>query len=53
VLTYIGAWLNGLTIIILGVIALFSLPKAYEQNKAQVDQYMGLAQTQVNQVLEK
>lgn len=53
VLTYIGAWLNGLTIIILGVIALFSLPKAYEQNKAQVDQYMGLATQQVNQVLEK
>lgn len=53
VLTYIGAWLNGLTIIILMVIALFSLPKAYEQNKTQVDQYMGMAKQQVNQVLEK
>lgn len=53
VLTYIGAWVNGLTLIILSVLALFSLPKAYEQNKAQVDQYMGLAQQQINQVLEK
>lgn len=53
VLTYIGAWLNGLTVIILMVIALFSLPKAYEQNKAQVDQLLGQAQAQVNQALDK
>jgi len=53
VLTYIGAWLNGLTIIILMVIALFSLPKGYEQNKAQVDEYLGLASTQFNQIIQK
>ncbi|XP_018019388.1 reticulon-1-A isoform X3 [Hyalella azteca] len=53
VLTYIGAWLNGLTVIILLVIALFSIPKAYEQNKSQVDQFLGNVQQQVNQVLEK
>nr|XP_027217240.1 vegetative cell wall protein gp1-like [Penaeus vannamei] len=36
-LTYLGSWFNGLTLVILAVVALFSLPKVYEQNQAQID----------------
>jgi len=52
-LTYLGSWFNGLTLITLGVVALFSLPKVYEQNKQQIDQYVTLASTQVNEVMTK
>jgi len=52
-LTYVGGWMNGLTIIVLLVIGMFSLPKAYEVNKAQVDQYLGMAQEQVKMVVDK
>lgn len=47
VLTYIGAWFNGMTLIILGVVSVFTLPKFYETNKTQIDQYIDLAKTQV------
>lgn len=52
-LTYLGSWFNGLTLVILAVVALFSLPKVYEQNQAQVDQYVGLVRSQVNDVMSK
>jgi len=52
-LTYLGAWFNGLTLVILAVVALFTLPKVYEQNQAQTDQYVGLVRTQVNDVMSK
>ena len=52
-LTYVGGWMNGLTIIVLLVIGMFSLPKAYEVNKTQVDQYLGMAQEQVKMVVDK
>jgi len=52
-LTYVGAWFNGLTLVILAVVSLFSLPKVYEQNQAQIDQYVGLVRTQVNDVMGK
>jgi len=51
VLTYIGAWFNGMTIIILGVIGLFTLPKVYETYQVQIDQYIDLARTQINNVV--
>lgn len=52
-LTYLGSWFNGLTLVILSVVALFSLPKVYEQNKAQIDQYVGLVRSQVNDIMSK
>jgi len=52
-LTYVGAWFNGLTLVILAVVSLFSLPKVYEQNQAQIDQYVGLVRSQVNDVMGK
>ncbi|GFN85594.1 reticulon-like protein [Plakobranchus ocellatus] len=51
VLTYIGSWFNGMTLIILSVILLFTLPKVYETNQAQIDNYIGLAKAQVDNVL--
>lgn len=52
-LTYLGSWFNGLTLVILAVVALFSLPKVYEQNQAQIDQYVGLVRSQVNDIMSK
>lgn len=52
VLTYIGAWFNGLTLIILAYLAAFSLPIVYEMHKTQIDQTLGMACKQVNDVIE-
>ncbi|KAB7507860.1 Reticulon-1-A [Armadillidium nasatum] len=52
-LTYLGSWFNGLTIIILSFVALFTLPKVYEQNQTQIDQYLGMVRSQVNEVMTK
>jgi len=52
-LTYLGSWFNGLTLVILSVVALFSLPKVYEQNQTQIDQYVGLVRSQVNDIMSK
>lgn len=52
-LTYVGSWFNGLTIVILSVVALFTLPKVYEQNQAQIDQYLGMVRSQVNDIMTK
>jgi len=52
-LTYVGAWFNGLTLVILTVVSLFSLPKVYEQNKSCIDEYVGVVRTQVNDVMGK
>lgn len=49
-LTYIGGWFNGLTLIILGAIALFSLPKVYETNKTVIDQYIDLVWGKVSEI---
>ncbi|XP_075974293.1 reticulon isoform X2 [Anticarsia gemmatalis] len=52
-LTYVGACFNGITLIILGWIALFTLPKAYEMNKAQVDANLELARAKINEISSK
>ena len=36
-LTYVGAMLNGLTLLILGWVGLFSLPRLYRDNQKQID----------------
>jgi len=53
VLTYVGAWFNGMTLIILGVISVFTLPKFYETHKTQIDQYIDLARTQITTVFKQ
>ncbi|XP_060803643.1 reticulon-3-B isoform X5 [Amyelois transitella] len=52
-LTYVGACFNGITLIILGWIALFTLPKAYEMNKQQVDANLELARAKINEISAK
>merc|ERR1712002_850092 len=44
-LTYVGSWFNGMTLLILGLVAIFSIPKFYETNKAQIDEYVNLAKS--------
>ncbi|KAL1769217.1 reticulon-2 isoform X1 [Sigmodon hispidus] len=47
ILTFVGAIFNGLTLIILGVVALFTVPLLYRQHQAQIDQYVGLVTNQL------
>jgi len=53
VLTYLGAWFNGLTLIILAFVALFTLPKVYENNQAQIDANLDLVRAKINEVTDK
>ncbi|KAK0089725.1 hypothetical protein PV325_005872 [Microctonus aethiopoides] len=52
-LTYLGSWFNGMTLIIIGVVALFTLPKVYETNKAQIDQNLALVHGKINELTAK
>jgi len=52
-LTYLGSWFNGLTLLILAFLALFGLPKVYEMNKRVIDQYMDLACAKVSEISAK
>lgn len=49
-LTYIGAWFNALTLVILTWVGLFTLPKVYIQNQTQVDEVLGKVMAQVQEV---
>jgi len=49
-LTYLGSWFNFLTLIILGWLGLFTLPKLYLNNQAQVDEVVGKVMAQVEEV---
>lgn len=48
VLTYIGAWFNGLTIITMSYLALFTVPIFYDKNKTKIDEYLNLASSQMS-----
>merc|ERR1712121_548731 len=50
-MTYVGAWFNGLTLLILGLVSMFSLPKTYEVYQEQIDAYLALAQDQVKGIM--
>ncbi|XP_055377968.1 reticulon-4-like [Condylostylus longicornis] len=52
-LTYIGSWFNGMTLIILGYILLFTLPIAYEQNKQIIDQNIELVRVKISEISDK
>ncbi|XP_029349095.1 reticulon-1a isoform X1 [Echeneis naucrates] len=52
-LTYVGALFNGLTLLILAVVSMFTMPVVYEKHQTQIDQYVGLIRTQVNSVVGK
>jgi len=49
-LTYVGAWFNGMTLIILSLITLFTLPKIYDTYKVQIDQTVEKAKCKLHLV---
>ncbi|KAM4690894.1 reticulon-1 isoform 1-T1 [Rhinophrynus dorsalis] len=52
-LTYVGALFNGLTLLIMAVVSMFSLPAVYDKYQAQIDQYLGLVRTNMNTIVAK
>ncbi|XP_064174349.1 reticulon-1-A-like isoform X4 [Anguilla rostrata] len=53
VLTYVGALFNGLTLIILALVGVFSCPVIYEKNQKQIDHYVQLVTGQVKDIVAK
>ncbi|XP_044285646.1 reticulon-4 isoform X1 [Varanus komodoensis] len=53
VFTYVGALFNGLTLLILALISLFSIPVIYEKHQAQIDHYVGLVNKNVKDAVAK
>uniref|UniRef100_A0A8C6CQR7 Reticulon n=1 Tax=Moschus moschiferus TaxID=68415 RepID=A0A8C6CQR7_MOSMO len=53
ILTFVGAVFNGLTLLILGVIGVFTVPLMYRQHQAQIDQYVGLVTNQLSHIKAK
>ncbi|XP_038821504.1 reticulon-3-B-like [Salvelinus namaycush] len=52
-MTYVGAVFNGITILILADVLLFSTPPVYDKNKTQIDKYIELIRTRVEVTLGK
>ncbi|XP_074087316.1 reticulon-3 isoform X1 [Macrotis lagotis] len=52
-MTYVGAVFNGITLLILGELLVFSVPIVYEKYKTQIDHYVGIARDQTKAVVAK
>ncbi|KAL5279620.1 RTN1 family protein [Megaselia abdita] len=52
-LTYIGAWFNGMTLVTMAYVALFTLPKVYENNKQSIDAYLELVHGKISEITDK
>merc|ERR1712150_223440 len=50
VLTYIGSWFNAMTLILLSWVGLFSIPKVYLNNKAQIDPVLDKVKAQFDEI---
>jgi len=50
-LTYVGAWFNGMTLIILVVVSIFTIPKVYETYQGPIDQNVNLVRAQLNKIM--
>ncbi|XP_041959254.1 reticulon-4a isoform X1 [Alosa sapidissima] len=53
ILTYIGAFFNGLTLCIMGLVGVFSWPVIYEKHQVQIDHYYGMVSSQVKDFVGK
>lgn len=53
VLTYIGSWFNAMTLIIMSWLSLFTIPKIYLNNKAQIDPVLDQVKAKLDEVSEK
>lgn len=52
-LTYVGAWFNGITLVILAFIGLFAFPKVYETHQEKIDQNVDLVRGKINEIVDK
>ncbi|XP_043827640.1 reticulon-3 isoform X2 [Dromiciops gliroides] len=52
-MTYVGAVFNGITLLILAELLVFSVPIVYEKYKTQIDHYVGIAREQTKAVVAK
>ncbi|XP_013925938.1 PREDICTED: reticulon-3-like [Thamnophis sirtalis] len=52
-MTYVGAIFNGITLLILGELLVFSMPVVYEKYKTQIDHYVGIVRDQVKSAATK
>ncbi|KAM9221240.1 reticulon-3 isoform 2-T2 [Dugong dugon] len=52
-MTYVGAVFNGITLLILAELLVFSVPVVYEKYKTQIDHYVGMARDQTKSIVEK
>ncbi|MBN3304677.1 RTN3 protein, partial [Amia calva] len=52
-MTYVGAVFNGITLLIMADILMFSLPVVYEKYKTQIDHYVGLVRGHVKNAVSK
>ncbi|XP_058161254.1 reticulon-3 [Dasypus novemcinctus] len=52
-MTYVGAVFNGITLLILAELLIFSVPIVYEKYKTQIDHYVGIAREQTKSIVEK
>ncbi|XP_045170585.2 reticulon-4-like isoform X2 [Mercenaria mercenaria] len=50
-LTYVGSWFNGMTLVILAVVCIFTLPKVYETYQGPIDQNVNLVRGQLNNIM--
>ncbi|XP_063173310.1 reticulon-3 isoform X2 [Candoia aspera] len=52
-MTYVGAIFNGITLLILGELLVFSVPVVYEKYKTQIDHYVGIIRDRVKSAVTK
>ena len=52
-MTYVGAVFNGITLLILAELLIFSVPIDCEKYKTQIDHYVGIAHDQTKSIVEK
>ncbi|XP_043551905.1 uncharacterized protein LOC122552874 isoform X2 [Chiloscyllium plagiosum] len=52
-LTYVGALFNGLSLLIIALVAVFSIPVVYERHQTQIDHYIGIASKQIRDITAK
>uniref|UniRef100_A0A915D930 Reticulon-like protein n=1 Tax=Ditylenchus dipsaci TaxID=166011 RepID=A0A915D930_9BILA len=49
-LTYVGSWFSGISLVLIFIIALFTVPQFYEVYKEPVDHYVGIAKENIDKV---
>lgn len=52
-LTYLGSWFNGMTLVILFFVAMFTLPVVYENNQQSIDTYLDLVRSKILEITDK